>query len=56
MEHMNWGYIQLGLVALAFGGLQAWWIAGTLRKRALARPMSADEFRKTLEQIWTNKS
>jgi hypothetical protein len=22
MEHLNWGYIQLGLVALVFGGLQ----------------------------------
>lgn len=56
MEHMHWGDAQLGLVALAFGGLQVWWIAGTLRKRDLARPMSEGEFRKTLEQIWTNKS
>ncbi len=24
MEHLNWGYIQLGLVALVFGGLQVW--------------------------------
>jgi hypothetical protein len=22
MEHLNWGYIQLGLVALVFGGVQ----------------------------------
>jgi len=21
MDHLNWGYLQLGLVALAFGGL-----------------------------------
>jgi hypothetical protein len=27
MEHLNWGYIQLGLVALVFGGLQVWWIS-----------------------------
>jgi hypothetical protein len=27
MEHMNWGYLQLGLVALVFGGLQIWWIS-----------------------------
>jgi hypothetical protein len=26
MENPNWGSIQLGLVALAFGGLQVWWI------------------------------
>jgi hypothetical protein len=33
MENLNWGYIQLSLVALAFGGLQVWWISSTLRKR-----------------------
>ena len=38
MENLNWGYIQQGLVALAFGGLQVWWISSTLRKRGLARP------------------
>ena len=27
MDHLNAGYIQLGLVALAFGGLQIWWIS-----------------------------
>ena len=26
-ETLNWGYLQLGLVALAFGGLQVWWIS-----------------------------
>jgi hypothetical protein len=25
IEHLNWRYIQLGLVAHAFGGLQMWW-------------------------------
>ena len=55
MEHLNWGYLQLGLVALAFGGLQVWWIGSTLRKRDLARPMSEDEFRKTLERIWAKR-
>lgn len=52
MEHPNWGTIQLGLFALAFGGLQLWWIGSTLRQRTLARPMSEGEFRKTLERIW----
>ena len=52
IEHLNWGYIQLGLVALVFGGLQIWWISSTLRKRDLARPWSEGEFRKTLERIW----
>jgi hypothetical protein len=53
MEQLNWGYLQLGLVALAFGGLQIWWISSTLRNRALARPLSNQDFRKTLERIWT---
>ena len=26
---LNWGYLQLGLFALAFGGLQVWWIGST---------------------------
>ena len=52
MEHLNWGYIQLGLVALAFGGLQVWWIGSTLRKQDLARPLGEGEFRKALERIW----
>lgn len=43
--------IQLGLVALAFGGLQLWWISSTLRKRELAKPLSEDAFRKTIERV-----
>ena len=38
MENLNWGYLQLGLVALAFGGLQVWWIGSVFWKRKLARP------------------
>lgn len=56
MEHLNWGYVQLGLFALAFGGLQLWWIGSILRPRELARPMSEGEFRRTLERIWAKKS
>ena len=52
METVNWGYLQLGLVALAFGGLQVWWIGRVLWKRKLARPLNEDEFRKTLDKIW----
>jgi hypothetical protein len=52
MEPLNWAYIQLGLVALAFGGLQVWWISSVFRRRDLARPLSEGEFRKTLERIW----
>ena len=55
MDHLNSGYIQLGLVALVFGGLQVWWISSVFWKRDLARPLSEGEFRKTLEQIWTKK-
>ena len=56
MDQLNWGYLQLGLVALAFGGLQVWWISSTLRKRDLARPMSEGEFRGSLERIWMKTS
>lgn len=55
MDHLNWGYLQLGLVALAFGGLQIWWISSTLRRRDLARPLSNKEFRNSLERIWSKK-
>lgn len=56
MEHLSWGTLQLGLVAVVSGGLQVWWISSTLRKRDLARPMNEDEFRKALERIWAKKS
>jgi len=55
MESLNWGSIQLGLVALVFGGLQIWWIGSTLRQRDLARPLSEGAFRKSLERIWAKK-
>jgi hypothetical protein len=53
MESLNWGYIQLCLVALAFGGLQVWWIGSVFRKREQAKPLNEGEFRKALERIWT---
>ena len=56
MDNLNWGYIQLGLVALIFGGLQVWWFGSILQKRDLARPLSEGEFRKSLERIWVGKS
>ena len=46
MKTLNWGYIQLGLVALALGGLQVWWIGSVFLKRKPARPLSEGEFRK----------
>ena len=51
IEPLNWGDVQWGLLALAFGGLQIWWISSTLRGRRLARPMTAGEFRRSLERI-----
>ena len=48
----KWGYLQLGLVAQVFGGLQVWWIGSVFWKRDLARPQSGGEFRKSLERIW----
>ena len=55
MDTLTWGYIQLGLVALAFGGLQAWWISRIFRRRHLAKPMTEKDFRKSLEQIWAKR-
>ena len=52
MEHLNWGYIQLGLVALFFGGLQVWWISSIFWNRDLARILNEGEFPKSLERIW----
>jgi len=52
MEQLNWGYVQLGLVALAFAGLQVWWISSLMRQRDFARPMKEQDFRKSLENIW----
>jgi hypothetical protein len=51
IEILNWGYIQLGLVALVFGGLRVWWISSVFWGRDLARPQSGGEFRKSLERI-----
>ena len=56
MEHLNWGYLQLGLFALAFGGLQIWWIGSVFKMQRAPRPMSEGEFRRTLEGMWTRKS
>ncbi len=56
MQHLNSGYLQLGVLALLFGGLQVWWIGSILQKRDLARPLSDGEFRKSLERIWVSKS
>ena len=55
MNDLNWGYIQLGLVALAFGGLQVWWTSRIFRRRDLAKPMTEKDFRKSLEQIWAKR-
>jgi hypothetical protein len=56
MEHLNSGYLQLGLFALDFGGIQVWWISSTLRKRDLARTLIEGEFRRSLERIWARRT
>ncbi len=56
LDNLSSGYLQLGLFALVFGGLQIWWIGSTLRKRDLARPLSEGEFSKSLERIWAKGS
>ncbi len=55
MDHLNWGYVQLALLALAFGGLQIWWIGNVLLGRRRARPIGDSEFRKALEAIWAKR-
>ena len=40
MDQLNWGYIQLGVVALAFAGLQVWWIGSVFKKRERSRPQT----------------
>ncbi len=55
MEQLNWGYVQLGLVALAFGGLQVWWISSVFRRRDLGKPMGSKAFRNSLEKIWKKR-
>jgi hypothetical protein len=49
MEQLNSGYVQLGLFALVFGGLQVWWISSTLLGRRLARPMNQQACKRRLE-------
>lgn len=56
MVHLNSGYLQLGMFALAFGSLQVWWIGSVFKKQRAPRPMGEGEFRKTLERIWTKRS
>ena len=55
MDQLNTGCVQLGLFALAFGGLQIWWISSTLRGRRRARPMNEQEFKRSLERIWARE-
>jgi hypothetical protein len=52
MNHLNWGYRQLGLVAFAYGGLQVWWISSVFWRRNVERLQSSGEFRNSLERIW----
>ena len=53
MNHLNSGYLPLGLGALAFGGLQVWWITRIFRRYDLAKPLTEKDFRQSLERIWT---
>jgi hypothetical protein len=55
LDHLNAGTLELGLFALAFGGLQIWWIGSTIQRRKRAQPLNEKEFRRTLERIWREK-
>ena len=52
MDHLHWGYLQLGLFTLAFGGLQVWWIGSVFKKQRTPRQKVEGEFRRSLERIW----
>jgi hypothetical protein len=56
MDHQTWGYLQLGLFALAFAGLQFWWIGSVLRRRDPPPRLNEGELRRTLERIWDRRS
>lgn len=55
LDHLNAGTLELGLFALAFAGLQIWWIGSTIQRRKRAQPLNEKEFRRTLERIWREK-
>ena len=40
LKYLNFGYLELGILALVFGGLQVWWITSTIRRRNQSRPLS----------------
>jgi hypothetical protein len=52
MQQLDWAFLQLTLVGSAFAALQVWWIGRILRRRDLAKPLDAENFRKCLERIW----
>ncbi len=52
MLQLDWASVQLTLAGLAFAALQVWWISRILRRRDLAKPLDAENFRKCLERIW----
>lgn len=56
MEQLSGGDVQLALFALAFAGLQVWWIGSLLRRRERVRPMSESAFRRALERIWSRET
>jgi hypothetical protein len=56
MPALQSGWIELGVLALLFLGLQIWWLTALARRRALARPLSEAEFRQALERIWIARS
>jgi hypothetical protein len=42
MDAAEYKHLVLGLVTLAFGGLQVWWVSSVFRRRDLARTLSEE--------------
>jgi len=55
LEDFNWGYFQLGIVTIIFGGLQIWWISKVFKKQRTPRSMDNREFRRKTDQILRNE-
>ncbi len=49
--NINWGYPRLSMFAIALSDLQVLWNYSEMRKHDLARPMSGEKFRRSLEGI-----
>jgi hypothetical protein len=55
LEDFNWGYVQLAIVTIIFGGLQIWWISKVFKNQRKPRSMDNREFRRKTDKILRNE-